>query len=75
MLEAPGTGPVQAPAPKVLPPGYELAADYLPAARDAGGAGGDGEPATDAPPGACSASPIAGSGKDDKLARHAPAAT
>jgi len=30
VVEQPGTGVVQAPAPKVLPPGYELAPDYLP---------------------------------------------
>ena len=30
VVEQPGTGAVQAPAPKVLPPGYQLAPDYLP---------------------------------------------
>ncbi len=30
VLEQPGTGPVQSPAPKVLPPGYQLAIDYRP---------------------------------------------
>jgi hypothetical protein len=30
VLEQPGTGPAQAPAAKVVPPGYELSADYAP---------------------------------------------
>jgi predicted acyl esterase len=42
VLEQPGSlgGVVQTPAPKVVPPGYELAADYLVAPAPGGGAGG-----------------------------------
>ena len=65
VLESPGTGPVRAPAAKVLPPGYKLAADYLPAGGGGAGGGGDGDGTT--PPASCNASPIAGTKKDDKL--------
>jgi Ca2+-binding RTX toxin-like protein len=65
VLEAPGpgAGPVQTPAPEILPPGYEPGVDY-PNAVDAGdGSGGDGTGS----PGACATTPIAGSRKADKL--------
>ncbi|HLM31789.1 MAG TPA: hypothetical protein VK326_09035, partial [Solirubrobacterales bacterium] len=35
VLEQPGTGPVTAPAPKVVPDGYELAPDYRRAGKGA----------------------------------------
>ena len=61
VVESPGTAPVKAPAAKVLPPGYELAADFRQTGGGGGGGGGDTTPAS------CDAKPIAGTKKDDKL--------
>jgi len=69
VLEAPGTGPVKEPADKVLPPGYKLAADYQ-ADSGGGGGGGDGgggDGGGGGSAGSCTAKPIAGTRKDDKL--------
>ncbi len=77
VLEAPGSGPVQQPAPKILPPGYELAIDYLPGSSGTPPPAGGGPvpPGGGAsPPGAdCSASPTTGSAKNDKLTGSAAA--
>jgi hypothetical protein len=61
VLEQPGTGPVRSPAAKVLPPGYKLAVDFRPTGGG-GGSGGDGGDAQ-----SCTATPISGTKKDDKL--------
>jgi hypothetical protein len=64
VLEQPGAagGAVQAPAPKIVPPGYELAIDYRPAGPGAGGG-----PVEGAKKGCAGAGARRGSGGDDML--------
>jgi hypothetical protein len=52
VIESPGAlgGLVQKPAPKVVPPGYELAAEYKEAPAPPSGGGGDNKPPATKPP-------------------------